>query len=168
MPEIWSRHPEVEIIVAGRTIDDTRELQHAAVGVSEGHDLTWLPDVSDQEKAALLASASVVVYPSRAEAFGIVFLEAWSFGVPVVGCRAGAIPDVVEDGVNGLLISPGDSVALASSVSYLIENPAEARRLGAAGQRRVREEHTWEAVAQRARRALLADDGSVSIRDTTP
>jgi glycosyltransferase involved in cell wall biosynthesis len=168
LPTIWSRHPAVEVVVAGRTIDDTRELQHAAVRVSEGHDLRWLPDVSDDDKAALLASASVVVYPSRAEAFGIVFLEAWSFGVPVIGCRAGAIPDVVEDGVTGLLISPGDSVALANSVSRLIDNPDEARRLGAAGQRRVREEHTWEAVAQRARRALPAGCGSVPIQKTTP
>ena len=108
----------------------------------------------------------MVLYPSRAESFGIVFLEAWSFGVPVVGCRAGAVPDVVEDGVSGLLISPGDSVALANSVSRLIENPAEARRLGAEGQRRVRDEHTWPAVAQRARQALLAGYESVAIRKT--
>ena len=73
---------------------------------------------------------------------------------------------MVEDGVTGLLISPGDSVALANSVSRLIENPAEARRLGAEGQRRVREEHTWAAVAQRARQALLAGYGSVPIRKT--
>ncbi len=104
------------------------------------------------------------VYPSRAESFGIVFLEAWSFGVPVVGCRAGAVPDVVEDEVSGLLIPPRDSAALANSVSRLIENPAEARRMGAVGQRRVRDEHTWPAVAQRARQALLASYASVPTR----
>lgn len=166
LPTIWSRHPAVEVVVAGRTIDDAHELQQAAVRVSKGHDLRWLPDVSENEKAALLASASLLVYPSRAESFGIVFLEAWSFGVPVVGCRAGAVPDVVEDGASGLLISPGDSVALANSVSRLIENPAEARQLGAVGHRRVRDEYTWPAVAQRARQALLAGYESVAIRKT--
>jgi glycosyltransferase involved in cell wall biosynthesis len=164
LPTLWSRHPEVELVVAGRTIDDTHQLQQAAAKVSRGYDLQWLPDVTDHEKAALLASASVVVYPSRAESFGIVFLEAWSFGVPVVGCRTGAVPDVVEDGVSGLLISPGDPVALANSVSHLIENPAEARRLGAVGQRRVRDQHTWPAVAQRAREALLAGCASGPTR----
>jgi glycosyltransferase involved in cell wall biosynthesis len=164
LPTIWSRHPAVEVVVAGRTIADTHELQQAAVRVSAGHDLRWLPDVSDDEKAALLASASLVMYPSRAESFGIVFLEAWSFGIPVVGCRAGAVPDVVEDGVSGLLISPGDFSALANSVSCLLEHPAEARRLGAEGQRRVREQHTWADVARRARQALRVGDEAVSLR----
>lgn len=156
LPTIWSRHPDVEVVVAGKTTGEATELRRAAVEVSRGHDLRWLPDVSDDEKAALLASASIVLYPSRAESFGIVFLEAWSFGVPVVGCRAGAVPDVVEDGVSGLLISPGDPVALADCVSRLIDNPGEAEQMGAEGQKRVREQHTWFAVAQRAREALLA------------
>jgi glycosyltransferase involved in cell wall biosynthesis len=98
----------------------------------------------------------MVLYPSRAESFGFVFLEAWSFGLPVVGCRAGAVPDVVEDGVTGLLISPGDSLELADCVSRLIDNPVEAEKLGSEGRRRVRDEHTWAAVAQRARRSLDA------------
>jgi glycosyltransferase involved in cell wall biosynthesis len=108
----------------------------------------------------------VVLYPSRAESFGIVFLEAWSFGVPVVGCRAGAVSDVVEDGVTGLLISAGDSEALARSVTRLLENPAEARRMGAEGQRRVREQHTWAAVAARAQQALRAARSAVPARKT--
>ena len=164
LPAIWARHPAAEVVVAGKTTGDSAELHRAAIQVSRGYDLQWLPDVSEDEKAALLASASVVLYPSRAESFGIVFLEAWSFGVPVVGCRAGAVPDVVEDGISGLLISPGDSVELANSASRLIENPAEARRLGAEGHRRVRERHTWAAVAQRARHALLASYSSIPIR----
>lgn len=156
LPTIWSRHPAAAVVVAGKTTSDAPELQRAAVQISRGYDLQWLPDVTEGQKAGLLASASMVLYPSRAESFGIVFLEAWSFGIPVVGCRAGAVPDVVEDGVNGLLIPPGDSSALADCVSRLINDPAEAGRLGAEGQRRVREQHTWPAVAQRAQRALVA------------
>lgn len=168
LPTVWSRHPAAEVVIAGKTTDDADELKRAALQISNGYHLTWLPDVSEEEKAALLASASVALYPSRAESFGIVFLEAWSFGVPVVGCRAGAVPAVVEDEVSGLLIAPGDSAALANSVSRLIENPAEATRLGAVGQRRVHDGYTWPAVAQRARQALLAAYGSVPIQTTAP
>lgn len=167
LPAIWSQHPAVEVVIAGKTTGDTHELQRAAVQASQGYDLRWRPDVTEDEKAALLASSSMVLYPSRAESFGIVFLEAWSFGVPVVGCRAGAVPDVVEDEVTGLLISPGDPAALARSVTRLIENPAQAGRLGAEGQRRVLEEHTWDAVARRARQALLvAGYAAVPTRKT--
>lgn len=168
LPAIWSRHPTVEVIVAGKTTPDAHELRRAAAQVSQGHNLRWLPDISEDEKAALLASAALVLYPSRAESFGMVFLEAWSFGVPVIGCRAGAIPDVVEDGITGLLTSPGDSMELANCVSRLIENPSEARRLGIEGQRRVREDHSWPAVAERAREALLAAHGSVRDRTAGP
>ena len=148
-------------MVAGRTTDETLGLRQSAFRVSQGHDLSWLPDISEGEKAALLSSSSVVLYPSRSESFGIVFLEAWMFAVPVVGCRAGAVPDVVEDGVTGLLIPPGDSVALVDSLSRLLDDPAEARRLGAEGRRRVRDHHTWAAVALRARQALATARRSV-------
>jgi glycosyltransferase involved in cell wall biosynthesis len=154
LPAIWSRHPTAEVVIAGKTTDDADALRRAAVEVSRGHALRWLADVTEAEKAALLASSSVVLYPSRAESFGIVFLEAWTFAVPVIGSSAGAVPDVVEDGVTGLLIAPGDSAALADSVSRLLADPAERRRLGDEGQRRVHERHTWPAVALRARQAL--------------
>lgn len=154
LPTIWSRHPSVEVVIAGKSTPDADALRRTALQVSEGHQLRWLPDITEAEKAELLGSTSMVLYPSRAESFGFVFLEAWSFGLPVIGCRAGAIPDVVEDGVTGLLISPGDASELAESVSRLIDDPAEAARLGSEGQRRVREEHTWAAVAQRARHSI--------------
>jgi glycosyltransferase involved in cell wall biosynthesis len=156
LPTIWARYPSAEVVIAGKTTEEAHDLRRAAFNVSQEHDLRWLPDVTEAEKMALFASASMVLYPSRAESFGFVFLEAWSFGVPVVGCRAGAIPDVVEDGVTGLLMSPGDSMELANCVSRLIEDPVEAKRMGAEGQRRVRKEHTWAAVARRARQALDA------------
>jgi glycosyltransferase involved in cell wall biosynthesis len=166
LPTIWSRHPTVEVVVAGKTTQEADRLRRAAFEVSRGYDLRWLSDVTEDEKAALLASSSLVLYPSRAESFGIVFLEAWTFGVPVIGCRAGAVPDVVEDGITGLLVSPGDSVALADSVSRLLADPAEARRLGEKGRRRVHERHTWGAVALRARQALVAARESGPIRKT--
>jgi glycosyltransferase involved in cell wall biosynthesis len=156
LPTIWARHPSAEVVIAGKAVEGTDDLRRTAFQASQGYDLRWIPDVTEAEKAALFASASMVLYPSRAESFGIVFLEAWTFGVPVVGCRTGAIPDVVEDGVTGLLMSPGDPVELANCISRLINDPAEARRLGAEGQRRVRKLHTWNAVAQRARQALDA------------
>jgi glycosyltransferase involved in cell wall biosynthesis len=167
LPTIWARHPSVEVIIAGKTTEDAHQLRKAAFQVSQGHDLRWLPDVTGAQKAALLASASMVLYPSRAESFGIVFLEAWSFGVPVVGCRAGAIRDVVEDGVTGLLIAPGDAAELADCVSRLINDPGEARRMGAVGQRRAGREHTWAAVAKRARQALDAASARMAERPLT-
>jgi starch synthase len=116
--------------------------------------MSWLPDVSEPRKAALMAASSMVVYPSRAESLGLVFLEAWSFGVPVIGCSAGAVTDVIDDGVTGLLVSTDDHRALADGVVRLIDDPGAARRMGDAGRRLVHERYTWTAVARRAREAI--------------
>ena len=67
LPTIWARHPSVEVVIAGKTTEDAHDLRRAAFQVSQGHDLRWLPDVTETEKAALFASASMVLYPSRAE-----------------------------------------------------------------------------------------------------
>jgi glycosyltransferase involved in cell wall biosynthesis len=168
LPEIWSQLPDVGVVIAGKTTAETQALHRAALDCSQGRDLRWLADITEAEKRELLASATLVLYPSRAESFGIVFLEAWANGRPVIGCRAGAVPDVVEDGVSGILIAPGDCRALADSVALLIQDPAAARRMGAEGQRRVREQHTWAAVAGRARQALRAASEAASVRELAP
>jgi glycosyltransferase involved in cell wall biosynthesis len=154
LPSIWSRHPTARVVIAGKTTDDTERLHDAAVQISAGHDMSWLPDVSEPRKAALMAASSMVVYPSRAESLGLVFLEAWSFGVPVIGCSAGAVTDVIDDGVTGLLVSTDDHRALADGVVRLIDDPGAARRMGDAGRRLVHERYTWTAVARRAREAI--------------
>jgi glycosyltransferase involved in cell wall biosynthesis len=56
------------------------------------------------------------VAPSRYESFGLVFLEARMFGKPVIGCRAGGMIEVIEEGVTGLLAEPGDAASLEASL----------------------------------------------------
>ncbi len=103
--------------------------------------------VSEEDKADALAACAMLALPSRTESFGLVYLEAWAAGKPVIGARAGAVPAVVEDGVDGLLVPFGDAPALAAAIARLLDDPALAQRMGAAGQRKVRERFTWERAA---------------------
>ena len=66
-------------------------------------------------------------------------IEALAMGVPVVSTRISGIPELVEDGVTGRLVAPGDPAALAQAMRDLLENPAERRRLAEAGRMRVDE-----------------------------
>lgn len=95
-----------------------------------------------------MASATVVVVPSRIEAFGIVVLEAWRSGRPLVATTAGGPAGLVTDGVDGILVDPMDTAALASSLSRVLGDPGLRDRLAARGRETVTK-YTWGATAER-------------------
>jgi len=84
----------------------------------------------------LLAAADVFVFPSLYEAVGIALLEAMACARPVVASRTGGIPDVVEDGVSGMLTTPGDALGLARAIAALERDPERRRALGKAARAR--------------------------------
>jgi glycosyltransferase involved in cell wall biosynthesis len=86
-----------------------------------------------------LDEATVLVLPSRSEGMGRVLIEAFCRGRGVVGTRAGSIPDLVEDDVNGLLVEPGDDGALADAIVRALSEPGLAERLGDAARGRAAE-----------------------------
>lgn len=87
--------------------------------------------------------------PPDVEGFGIVFLEANACGRPVVGARAGGIPDAIREGETGRLVTPGDPEELASVLDELLAHPERAERLGRRGRDRVLEQANWSHVADR-------------------
>jgi len=91
------------------------------------------------EPAAWLERADVFVHSSRWEGFGMVLLEAMLAGLPVVGTRVSAVPEVVAEGETGLLVDAGAWESLASSLAGLLADPARAKAMGEAGRRRARE-----------------------------
>ncbi|WP_082141444.1 glycosyltransferase family 4 protein [Cellulosimicrobium funkei] len=118
----------------------------ASAGLTDRVELPGRLDPS--EVAARLAAADVVVVPSRADAAPLVVLEAWRSGRPLVATVRGGPPEIVTDGVDGVLVDPQDTQALAAAVLGLLDDPERAGRIGAAGRRRV-EDFTWERVVDR-------------------
>ncbi|MFV0388977.1 MAG: glycosyltransferase family 4 protein [Pyrinomonadaceae bacterium] len=85
----------------------------------------------------LMSTADVFVLPSVAEAFGVVFAEAIYLGVPIVATKIGGIPEIVTDEVDGILIPPADSDAIAKTVVDLINNPEKLESLKYKGREKV-------------------------------
>jgi glycosyltransferase involved in cell wall biosynthesis len=104
----------------------------------------WLGFIPDEDKRDLNAAGQVFCMPSRTDSFGIVYLEAWLNGVPVIGANAGGVPEVISDGVDGYLVEFGDVPALANRIQLLLQRPEAAREMGNAGKRKVLAEHTWD------------------------
>jgi glycosyltransferase involved in cell wall biosynthesis len=105
--------------------------------------------ISDQELAALLASAEVMAVPSLYEGFSLPTVEAMSCGTPIIASRAGALPEVVgEEQACGVLVEPGDPEAIASALRELLSSPERRAQMGAAGRQRALTRFSWTSVAQ--------------------
>jgi glycogen(starch) synthase len=109
--------------------------------------------VDDDELGHLYRRSAVVVAPSRYESFGLPFIEAMQYGKAVIGTTAGGIPDVVEDGVEGILVPPGDVDVLAAAMTRVLTDDRLRERFECASRARYERDFTKAAFASRAENA---------------
>jgi starch synthase len=139
------------VLCAGQA--DTPELAAEVAGLTEHLQATrpgviWIEGMlAKPEVIQILSHATVFACPSLYEPLGIVNLEAMACGTAVVGSRVGGIPEVVADGVTGLLAAPGDPAALAAALNALITDPGRAAAMGRAGRGRAVAEFSWAQIA---------------------
>ena len=103
--------------------------------------------VMPDQVAPLINKATLVVMPSRwPEPFGLVAMQAAQMGRPVVACAVGGLPEVVEHGLTGLLVTPDDEHAMADAIADILADAASARRLGESARQRAQERFDFSAV----------------------
>jgi glycosyltransferase involved in cell wall biosynthesis len=142
---VREQQPEARLAILGwgRLEDETRE-RTRELGLA---DAVVLP--GRVEPSAWLARADVFAHTSRWEGFGIVLLEAMLASLPVVATRASAIPEIVVDGVTGVLVEPGDADAFARALEDLLADPARRHALGEAGRKRALADFSVARMAER-------------------
>jgi glycosyltransferase involved in cell wall biosynthesis len=141
---LQERFPHVHIVVAGPETGYSRRL-FARYRGRPG--VTNLGVVSDTERLDALNACDCLVLPSTGEAFGLVFLEAWIVGKPVIGARTAAVSEIISDGLDGWIVPPGDPSALAETIVRWIESPDLARQMGQVGRQKVLADYTCARVA---------------------
>jgi glycosyltransferase involved in cell wall biosynthesis len=152
LPRVAARVRNLLMVVAGKPEIDVAPLQRRARALGVADRIEWrLQYIEAAEVGALFAAATAVVLPYRnASQSGVVYL-AGAYARPLVATRVGALPEVVADGVTGLLVPPRDPAALAAALTELLSDPARARKMGRAHARRCRTEGSWASIAQRTR-----------------
>jgi glycosyltransferase involved in cell wall biosynthesis len=157
MPIVWQVVPDAHLLIAGaRTMFAARLEQLIQSWSKEEQDKVKLHyNFSNEEKPALFAAVDVFAYPSGYESFGIAFLEAWAASKPVIGCRRGAVPWVINAGKDGLLVDYQSEQMLAEAIIMLLKNPVWAKALGEVGHKKVLSDYTWTKVAQKFRQVYV-------------
>ena len=156
--------PGARLTVAGSTGHDPHppECHYPAElrRLAEGRDVRFVVPTPDAELPGLYRRARVAVLPSVhrtlygrthrvSELLGLTLLEAMASGTPVVASGLGGIPEIVEDGVTGFLVPPGDVDTLRDRLAYLLDRPRVAEEMGAAARECVLARFTWQACAER-------------------
>jgi glycogen(starch) synthase len=110
--------------------------------------VTFLGHVTDDQLQELYQTCDLFVAPSLYESFGLIYLEAMNYAKPVIGCRAGGVPEVIDDGVSGLLVDPEAPQQLSAAILRLIASPTLLHEYGVAGRQRLLARFTHIAMAQ--------------------
>ncbi|HLZ45999.1 MAG TPA: glycosyltransferase family 4 protein [Gemmatimonadales bacterium] len=127
--------------------------------------------VPDAELHQAFLTADMLVLPSiidargDTEGLGVALLDAMSYGLPAIASRVGGIPDIIEDGVSGLLVPPANARALADAIERVARDPAYAQRLADAGRERLRTHFSWDVITKQweaVYRTISADRPSLS------
>ncbi len=141
--QLRQTNPDLNLVAAGGGDDLPRLVELAAsLGISDR--VHFFPGLSREQIAGCYSRADVFALPSTGEGFGLVFLEAMAFAKPVVGVAFGGTTDVIEDGVNGLLVPPHDTQKLSDALSKLLHDEPFRARLGQAGAELVRTRYCFE------------------------
>ncbi|MGH7527679.1 MAG: glycosyltransferase, partial [Gemmatimonadales bacterium] len=145
--QLKPRFPDLKLVLAGDGFERP-ELVRLSQELGIASDVTFLGWVPNVALPPYYRAAAVSVIPSLEEGFGIPAAEAMGCEVPVVASDAGGLPEVVENGVTGLVVPRGDSTALAQAIATLLDDPEQRRRMGLAGRERALRLFDWDRTAQ--------------------
>lgn len=122
-----------------------------------GAGIEHIPFASNEQLHELYLNSSVFCMPTKCETWGLVFVEAASHGLPIVGFDDWALPDIVDNGVTGILTSNRTADGLADALISALQDPARLHDMGKAAVRRVRDVLEWPHVMDRFLHAVLPE-----------
>ncbi len=151
--EVLARHPSARLLLVGSGPDEAALRRAVAARGLEGS-VVLTGAVDAAELPAHYAAGDVFAMPCRTrragldvEGLGMVFLEAAACGLPVIAGTSGGAPEAVQEGVTGHVVDPRSPSAVAAALSGLLDDPARARAMGAAGRAWVEQRWSWTTIA---------------------
>jgi glycosyltransferase involved in cell wall biosynthesis len=140
------RDPDISLLIVGEGNykDQLKKLSH---DLSLDDRVTFYGFCHPDKLPGLLVNSDVFILPSRAEAFGNVFVEAMACGLPVIGSDTGGIPDLIGE-ENGILVKPGNIEMIKQAIVAMKESKQLMLNMGAANRKKVRENFIWSSITK--------------------
>lgn len=142
--------PGIQLVVVGKG-DGTDGYKDEARKLSLQDNVTFTGFVPDSDLGTYYRNATVVVLPStnNSEGFGMVLIEAGSYGKPVIATHVGGVPFVVDHNKTGLLVEPANTKELANALQLLLTDSVLANKLGVAAKKKIIEGYKWETQVEK-------------------
>ena len=146
MPCILDKHPETRFLFFGKGPEESA-LKDLCRDRGVWSHVVFAGFRGDLER--ILPCLTLVVHPARMEGLGVALLQTSAAGVPIVACRAGGFPEVVEGGVSGLLVPPANPRALAEAIDWILCHPEDGVRMGKNGRCRITSRFSVERMVEK-------------------
>jgi glycosyltransferase involved in cell wall biosynthesis len=159
IPNILKKCPKVYFVFIGpSTIAFNRELSKLQKKIKP-RIINLTPDnlkgYYDSKKIAAFKETDIFLMPSRSDAYGIAYLEAWASGKPVIGANIGATPEVIRNNFDGLLVEFNNFKDIANKVVTLLKNEDFSNKMGQEGKRKVKKSFSWYDVAKQTNQVYM-------------
>jgi len=149
IPSVVRKARNAKFLISGKGLrGEEKRLKSYVDKFKVAQNVVFLGYYPDEKLSNLYKAADIFVFPSLYENMPFAMLEALATGLPVVTTRVGGIPEVIENGKNGFLINPYDSLELANRIRCLIENPKMASEMGLLGRRTVEKKCSWDSIVK--------------------
>ena len=153
MRDVWKNTPNARLVLAGAQSSYYPIIKDKihSLDIEDSQKIILIDDFSEEEKSEIYAACDIFVLPSKVEAFGNVYLEAWIHKKPVIGCKGFAPSFIINNGEDGLLVEYENKKELASAISRLLNNKKMRIELGEKGKEKVLKNYTWDIIANKTR-----------------
>lgn len=149
MQIVWSTTPDAVLLLAGQSAHREPRVTEMIAALSPAHrpKVILIDDFADSDGPSILEACDIVTLPSVEESFGMVMIEAWMSGKPVIGGNIASTRCIIDPGVDGWVVTPFDANDLAARILDLISHPQRRADFGERGRAKVLARYTWDRIA---------------------
>ncbi|PIN86240.1 hypothetical protein COV19_05520 [Candidatus Woesearchaeota archaeon CG10_big_fil_rev_8_21_14_0_10_44_13] len=154
---VSKKYPEVVVLALGKTVEGSRyDMSIKGLIKKLGIEKNFIFGGFEKDVSKIIPLFSILVLPSvKGEGFPLVILEAQAMGKPVVSSRIAGVPEMIEEGKNGLMVKPGDYRDIAKKIIILIEDPDLRKKIGEAGRKTVNRDFTLKKTVRETEKLYI-------------